>query len=296
MERHNAYTSSVILQDFRAFFKMLLLLKARAFQGAHLPEADNKSITPKGTDSAETKIKETEDGHEDSAKVDTAPSKRSVNQDESIHKQTLAQQIREKLESILTTQYKDLGSNKGGYAARYYEEAQYIMVALADETFINLNWQGKEEWEDNLLESLMYNTQDAGDKFFDSLDTFLSKSHSNQTADMAALYLIALGLGFKGRFKDPQFEPTIAKYKEKLYRYITSEDPSLLHNQSHLFPNTYNNIIGDRQNTNMPNIRAWWISLSVIGGAYVFFSTLIWLHHMHTFSPLVDALQKWAEV
>ena len=170
------------------------------------------------------------------------------------------------------------------------------MVSLADETFINLNWGGKEEWEDNLLESLMYNTQDAGDKFFENLDIFLERAPSPQTTDMAALYLIALGLGFKGRYRDPGYEGTLSKYKERLYRYITAEDPALLHNQSHLFPETYTNIIGDRQSILLPNIRAWWLSLSVIGGGFVILSSIIWLHHMQRFSPLVDALQKWAEV
>ncbi|UNM06507.1 MAG: DotU family type IV/VI secretion system protein [Holosporaceae bacterium] len=210
--------------------------------------------------------------------------------------QSVAQEIRERLEAVLTGQYRELGSSKGGYAARYYEEAQYIMVSLADEMFINLNWAGKEEWEDNLLESLMYNTQDAGDKFFENLDMFLDRGHSSQTTDMAALYLIALGLGFKGKYRDAEYEGTLAKYKERLYRYITSEDPQLLYNQSHLFPESYTNIIGDRQSVQMPNIRTWWISLCVIGVGFVIGSSIIWLHHMQRFSPLVDALQKWAEV
>lgn len=283
MERHNTYINSVILQDFRAFYRTLLLLKGRAFQSGPSAHADALSVT----DQPETTISDTPLIHE--KKGPQSPLREDVP-----HNTVL--EIRRQLETLLTNQYKELGSSRGGYAARYYEEAQYIMVALADEIFINLNWWGKEEWEDNLLESLMYNTQDAGDKFFENLDIFLEKPPAPQTTDMAALYLIALGLGFKGRYKDSGHEATLSKYKERLYRYITSEDTELLHNQSHLFPLAYDQIISDRQSPMMPNIRAWWVSLGVIAGGYVLFSSIIWLHHMNRFSPLVDALQKWSEV
>ncbi len=305
MERHNTYTTSIILKDFRSFYKELLLLKSRAFQGATKGSVTSDTSNPGGPSpkpDAHNEKKEdatktedtlsTEENHSEPDQKEAPPQPKPS----SIDHQSVAQEIRERLETVLTSQYRELGSNKGGYAARYYEEAQYIMVSLADETFINLNWSGKEEWEDNLLESLMYNTQDAGDKFFENLDMFLERAHSSQTTDMAALYLIALGLGFKGKYRDAEYEATLAKYKERLYRYITSEDPALLHNQSHLFPESYANIIGDRQSIQMPNIRAWWLSLCVIGGGFVIGSSIIWLHHMQGFSPLVDALQKWAEV
>lgn len=285
MKRHNTYINSVILQDFRAFYRTLLLLKGRAFQATPSPSADVLSTADSPTDGTAGTTKADNDVKKDTQPLpqkDTPPSTVS--------------EIRRELETVLTNQYKELGSSRGGYAARYYEEAQYIMVALADETFINLNWWGKEEWEDNLLESLMYNTQDAGDKFFENLDAFLEKPHASQTTDMAALYLIALGLGFKGRYKDSGYESTLSKYKERLYRYIASEDTELLHNQSRLFPLAYDQIISDRQSPMMPNIRAWWVSLGVLAGGYLLFSSVIWLHHMNRFSPLVDALQKWSEV
>lgn len=204
---------------------------------------------------------------------------------------TLAYRIRRRLEDVLIAQHTEVSSQI--YAASYYREAQYIMVSLADEIFINLNWRGKEEWKDNLLESLMYNTQDSGDKFFENLDHFLDSSNA-QNSDMGALYLIALGLGFKGRYRGTKNEDELFAYRKKLYRYIAYEDVELLENKSHLFAEVYENIIESRQNIIVPDSRPWWLSLGVICMGFLGISSLIWLTHMNSFSPLVNNLEKWS--
>lgn len=207
--------------------------------------------------------------------------------------QTIAYRIRRRLEDILIAQHTEVSSQI--YAASYYREAQYIMVALADEVFINLNWRGKEEWKDNLLESLMYNTQDSGDKFFDNLNRFLDTGNSQGT-DMAALYLMALGLGFKGKYRGTKNEDELFAYRKKLYRYIAYEDIELLENKSHLFPEIYENIISDRQNIIIPDSQPWWLSLGIIFMGFLGISSLFWLTHLNSFSSLVNSLGKWSQL
>ena len=248
------YLKSSILQDFRAFYRELLVLQGMALEHTFSPEEDPGE-----------------------------------------NHQTIGHQIQARLESLLMNQYKSVGSQKGGYAAHYYRQAQYIMVALADEIFINLNWHGNEEWKDHLLESFIYNTQDAGEKFFQNLDEFL-ETDGFQGVDMAALYLMALGLGFKGKYRGTSNEKKLFGYREKLYHYIAVEDAELLQNKSPLFPQTYENIIEDRQNADMPDVRPWWIGLGVILIGFISLSSLIWLTHMNNFSPFVNTLEKWAGI
>ena len=40
----------------------------------------------------------------------------------------------------------------GEYASALYRRAQYVMAALADETFLYLDWPGRDAWRANLLE------------------------------------------------------------------------------------------------------------------------------------------------
>ncbi|MDC0349089.1 DotU family type IV/VI secretion system protein [Alphaproteobacteria bacterium] len=297
---HDTYLKSIILQDFRIFYRELLLLKNIALEGIVKKEEDTAESSDKNPPSKDPGISEKKDEEDSSSEQDKpnekeTPKEETGSNNQDLTHQTIPHRIRSRLEDLLTNQYKELGSAKGGYAARYYREAQYIMVSLADETFINLNWHGKEEWEDNLLESLLYNTQDAGDKFFENLDNFLENTGA-QGVDMASLYLISLGLGFKGKYRGIENEKEIFSYKEKLYRWITSENPELLENRARLFPQTYENIITDRQGTHIPDSRPWWVALSVIALFFIVASSLIWFGHMRSLSPLVNTLEKWSGV
>lgn len=249
------YLKSSILQDFKVFYAELLLLKEKAL---------SHSIS----DALENSLGDLS---------------------------SLTHHIQKKLESLLMNQYKAVGSQKGGYAAYYYREAQYIMVSLADEIFINLTWHGREEWKDHLLESLMYNTQDAGERFFQNLDQFL-ETDTTQGTDMASLYLIALGLGFKGKYRNSAKEHELFHYRQKLYHYISGENPQLMGTESHLFAQPYENILEARQNADMPDVRPWWMALGVILISFISLSSLIWFIHMNNFSPFVNNLEKWTQV
>ena len=54
----------------------------------------------------------------------------------------------------------------------HYSEVVYIMVALADDIFLNSEWEGKQFWEDNILEQKFFNTQIAGDEIFNRINIF----------------------------------------------------------------------------------------------------------------------------
>lgn len=257
----NIYLNSSILKDFREFYKQILLLQDMALDSGS-----------------------SQSSHSNEA-----------NSDSDQNYQTLNHKIQTRLEALLLHQYENVGAQKGGYAAHYYRQAQYIMVALADEIFINLNWHGKEEWKDHLLESLIYNTQDSGDKFFENLDQFL-QTEGHQATDMASLYLIALGLGFKGKYRGTPQESKLFAYREKLYNYIAKENPSLLEKKSPFFPQAYENILESRQNAEMPDTKPWWISLGIIILAFIGISSLIWITHISSFSPFINTLEKWANI
>src|SRR5262245_3501725 len=54
---------------------------------------------------------------------------------------------------ILEQQAQAHGAGVREYGAEVYRDAQYVMAALADETFLHLEWTGKTAWRTNLLES-----------------------------------------------------------------------------------------------------------------------------------------------
>jgi hypothetical protein len=80
-----------------------------------------------------------------------------------------AQLLSKRLSEMLELQAAE--SNwTGGDAAKYYPEAQYAMVALADETFATIDWPGRSAWHKYMLEPRMYGTRGADIEFFKRID------------------------------------------------------------------------------------------------------------------------------
>ncbi|NOT07089.1 MAG: hypothetical protein HOP28_02675, partial [Gemmatimonadales bacterium] len=60
--------------------------------------------------------------------------------------------VEQRLLGLLEQQALDCARLAGEPAAKLYKDAQYVMAALADETFLNLEWDGRGLWSSRLLE------------------------------------------------------------------------------------------------------------------------------------------------
>jgi type VI secretion system protein ImpK len=160
------------------------------------------------------------------------------------------------LEQLLKTQAIDAARFGGEFASKFYNEAQFMMAALADEVFLHLDWAGKSYWENHLLESRLYNTHNAGQLFFEKIDSFLKDRDPSQT-DIATLYLLALGLGFKGKFRGIDDQGAIARYRNELHLFIHHRDPELFQPQAQLFPEAYTHTLEDGEIVYLNDFRPW---------------------------------------
>ncbi|MDR2781180.1 MAG: DotU family type IV/VI secretion system protein [Holosporaceae bacterium] len=119
------------------------------------------------------------------------------------------------------------------------KEVIYIMAAIADDFFLNMEWIGKKYWEENMLEQRYFGSQIAGEKFFDRIDGLILESEPLSTKK-AEIYLKALSLGFKGRYRgtdDEQIE--IDQYRKKLFEFIQRADKSIFLIGYRLFQKEY---------------------------------------------------------
>ncbi len=113
---------------------------------------------------------------------------------------SVSRYIFNRLVEILSHHQHEATAQEGEAARAYYDEALYVMVALADEVFLSLPWTGKEAWREHLLEVHFFNTHKAGEFFFEKLEKFLS-ADSAAHKDLGVLYLWSLGLGFQGALR-----------------------------------------------------------------------------------------------
>ncbi|MDR3031017.1 MAG: DotU family type IV/VI secretion system protein [Holosporales bacterium] len=170
------------------------------------------------------------------------------------------------------------------------ENAKYIMTTLADEIFINLRWEGAGFWRFSLLEKQIFQSEVAGDKFFSMLDEVMGNMYS-VSEEMAFLYLMALSLGFKGRYRDIEnANEHISWYKERLYSLLHDKPSRLFYpGRSHLINSCYEYAYTENNDSLLPDIKFWtWSAIAIIT-IYIVVSYCVW----HTItSDISDVLHK----
>ncbi|MGI4851341.1 MAG: DotU family type IV/VI secretion system protein [Janthinobacterium lividum] len=160
--------------------------------------------------------------------------------------------------------------NGSEYTSGSFREAMYVMAALADEFFITMNWEGRREWSNYLLESYLFGSHDAGDLFFRNLEDFLRKRDPLRV-DLAEVYLMALGLGFQGKYRNASDQSRLQVYRNQLYAFIYHHEPPKDMAEQRLFPEVYGYTLESGKPTYLQDIRQWII------GSIVVFSFLLLL-------------------
>lgn len=203
--------------------------------------------------------------------------------------QATAEFILSNLQNFLENQMTKSTYGGSSYAEHYYTQAQFVMVALADEVFLNLEWPGKSYWEANLLEQRLYNTHSAGEVFFENLEELLKKQNPVQT-DLAIIYLNALGLGFRGKYRHFDDAGALKSYRKDLFLFVNRREPYLFQNKTHLFPDAYSHTLEGGAVKELPNLRNWYFIFASLALVYLLTSYIIWYSATAELSQIVDKI------
>ncbi len=190
--------------------------------------------------------------------------------------------------TLLERQSLSARRSGGDFASKVYEQAQYIMAALADEIFLNLDWGGGDSWKANLLEARLFQTHRAGEEIFRRLDILLQQ-RDPVYLDLARIYLMMLALGFQGKFRDqPDGEADLATYRRRLFNFLTNRDPDFEDGLTHLFPEAYASTLDQGELTRVPYLRRWLIGIAVVLAAWVLISIPIWQDLVQELRPAIQ--------
>lgn len=179
----------------------------------------------------------------------------------------------------------------GEFAAEYYREAQYIMVSLADEVFLNLEWKGGDYWEDHLLESTFFGTHAAGEIFFKRLDEFLV-TRDPIRKDVGQLYLLALGLGFLGQYRGKNDEGRLNSYKRQLYVFVYHQEPRLFDEEEgeKLITQAYAHTLKHGQPRSLHTYKPWIIVYTLTVLTLILISAFVWHTSTKDMAKSVDEI------
>lgn len=157
-----------------------------------------------------------------------------------------------------------------------YFEAQYVMAAFADDIFIHLDWEGRHAWTSNLLEAALFGSHVAGEKFFDRLDRLL-RDRDPADRSLAAVYLNALSLGFRGKYYGVNDHGRLRRYRTELFAFIFRQPADLVNNGKVAFPDSYVQNLKQEKSRKLVNPRVWVAALGLVLFVYLAVSHGLWM-------------------
>lgn len=189
-----------------------------------------------------------------------------------------AQLLSKRLSEMLELQAAE--SNwTGGDAVKYYPDAQYAMVALADETFATVEWPGRRAWHKHMLEPRMYGTRGASVEFFHRVDRLLVRAPdtSQGARDLARVYLLVIASGFRGMFREPALTRPLAEYRRRLYEFGHLADPLGLYASDRvIFPEAASRTRTSRAVGRFTGAQKWIAAVVVLATVYATVSHVAW--------------------
>jgi type VI secretion system protein ImpK len=205
---------------------------------------------------------------------------------------TAAGTVWQALLGLLNRQEAEVRRTGGEYASALYRRAQYVMAALADETFLYLDWPGREAWRTNLLEFKLFHSYRAGEEVFRQIEALL-RTRDPADADLARVYLMALALGFRGELRGSAGEARIDTYRRELYTFLTHRDPGTPRDPHSLFPEAYqSNLEAAGTSRRLSAARRWLLAGLVLALLWIVVAHRIWLGVVDDLWPLVDRINE----
>ncbi len=156
-------------------------------------------------------------------------------------------------------------------------EAQYVMVALADEWLSHdPAWADGEGWGTGLLEARLFGTCEAGERIFERMDRLLER-RDPQDAPLAVLFLLTLKLGFLGRYRGEQGAgAAIDLYRRRLHNFIAGRVPDLSRSERPLCPDAYAFRLERKESPFLPNVWRWPAALASFLLAWLMIGHYAW--------------------
>jgi type VI secretion system protein ImpK len=109
-------------------------------------------------------------------------------------------------------------AGKYGFPRDAVHNAKFALIAFLDEAIITSDWVHKEKWLSFPLQLELFNINDAGEKFFDLLDTL--RQFPKSGSDLLEIYYLCLALGFKGKYQIYE-QDKLRKLIEELHLELT---------------------------------------------------------------------------
>ncbi|QDQ28510.1 DotU family type IV/VI secretion system protein [Chitinimonas arctica] len=203
----------------------------------------------------------------------------------------LATLVSGRLAQKLQAQSREVQATGTEAEQRAYRVAQFTMAALADEIFIlEVNWPAGEHWLSHLLEQALFRRHQAGRMFFELLaDLLRGRGRGQLQLELAAVFLLALQLGFKGEYRGRLGQSALAEYRQRLLRFIAARRPSE-ELAAPAFPQAAAYTLSDADDRRLAPLTPWYKAVGLGLLAYLLISSAVWFKALLPLTALLGTL------
>lgn len=116
-----------------------------------------------------------------------------------------------------------------------YDMARFAVLAWIDEAIMSSSWDGRAQWQREKLQRVYYQTEDAGEIFFDRLNTI-----GLHKGEVREVFYTCLTLGFTGQYCNPGDEVLLEALKDENLKILTGNSiEASSFEKRELFPEAY---------------------------------------------------------
>ena len=206
--------------------------------------------------------------------------------------------VRERLALALRRQEAEVSRfARDGELLDTYRETQYVMVAVADEVFVRLPWSGASHWAQHLLEMERFGTRCAGQEIFARIDRLLLAANPAHV-ELAAVYLTALALGFRGKFGDrPEHRRDCRVSPAALSVRVRQGPGRSPHPMRKLLQPCYDTTLPAGSGRKLRSPRMWWWASAAVLVLWLVVSHALWIGLTSPLQTRIEAiLEKAAQL
>jgi type VI secretion system protein ImpK len=198
--------------------------------------------------------------------------------------------VRQRLVDFLEAQAVAMTRRLAEHELRVYDEAQYVMTAMADEVLLHLDWGGRTAWAERPLEAHMFHSHDAGERFFRKLDDVL-ENRATASTGLLLVYLAALALGFQGKFAALGSKSGPEGYRQRLARHLARLDPALAASRQELCAEVHEHTLENASRTELASLRGGWLPLLVVVACLLVAAQILWAYRISNVAEALDRIE-----
>jgi type VI secretion system protein ImpK len=187
-----------------------------------------------------------------------------------------AQSVSKHLENLIELQTLESQREGNRFEMESIADGRYLKAALADEILLNTQWIGRDAWTAHLLEASLFRTSVAGERVFQRIEALLSNREPSLRT-LASLYLSALALGFKGKFRGSTDDGRLAGYREELFQFIYQRRADLSGRDRVLSERAYASTLSHIEPRKVRALSRWTVTFLLALLGLLAISEMLWL-------------------